>query len=608
VTVAPRSPSTLTVESLGGARYLVTGGAEPHCVTLHPNGPLCDCKAFQFGDRRGLGCKHLDAVSAAQASGHIPPALEVPDVGDVGPGAVDQAVPPPDPPPAAPEVVGSIGRDPMPPGSVPDTERAAPSTATIAAPATRDDLERFSDLGNARRLVRLHGADLRHVRAQRRWLLWDERRWRDDATGEADRRAKAVVDQLYADAAAASHEAQRKVLVKHAVASDSAQRVRSMLELASTESAVVLRVEQLDAGPWVLNLQNGTLDLRNGELRPHRRADYLTKLAPVRWDPGATAPRWARFLREITGADQDLAGFLQRAIGYSLTGDTGEQCLFFCHGQGANGKTVFLETVQAMLGPDYARTAAFEIFLDHHKRQAGAASPDLARLRGVRLVSASEAPGGLPLDEALIKQLVGGDTIAARHLYQETFEFRPAFKIWLRANHKPPVREQTHAFWRRMRLVPFGVTIPEARRERALAHHLRAELPGILAWAVRGCTAWQRDGLGEPAIVRQATAAYRAENDTFGEFLEARGTLDPHAWTATADLYKAFGSWWDETHGKDRAPSRNWFTRALAEAGLHPAERGHAKTRGWCGVRITGALPTAGIGVEREPGDDALPF
>lgn len=481
----------------------------------------------------------------------------------------------------------------LPPPESPGEDEAGPPLALVR----EEDEERCGDLGNARRLVRLAGEDLRHVRSQHQWYRWQDRRWVEDTTGEAERRAKAVVNALYTQAATSTDSTRRKELAQHAVRSDTALRVRSMLELAATEPEFVLRAEQLDAGPWLLNCLNGTLDLHTATLRPHRRDRYLTKLAPVPWEPTSPAPRWARFLEEITAGNGELAGYLQRAVGYSLTGDTREQVLFFCHGLGANGKTVFLETLHAALG-DYAATTPFTTLLATH---GDGPRNDLARLRAVRLVSAAEAPSGHALDEALLKTLVGGDTITARFLHQEFFEFRPTFKLWLRANHKPPVREQTYAFWRRLRLVPFGVTFRADQQDRELARKLRDELPGILAWAVHGCAAWLHDGLGEPPAVTQATAAYQVENDTLGEFLEARCALKPQAWTSTADLYRAFVSWWEDSHGKDRPLTRSWFGRALGERpNILAAKRGEA--RGWCGVRIVGAPATP------PGGDSGLPF
>jgi len=342
--------------------------------------------------------------------------------------------------------------------------------------------------------------------------------------------------------------------------------------------------------PLAFNVLNGTIDLTTGRLRPHRRADLLTKLAPVPFAPDAACPRWERFLAEIFDGEPEMPGFMQRAAGYTLTGDTGEECLFFCHGPGANGKTVFFETLHAILGPDYARTASFDTFLDH-KRAAGAASPDLARLQGVRFVAASEAPAGRALNEAVLKHLTGGDTIAARFLHENEFEFRPAFKLWLRANHRPPVREQTEAFWRRIRMLPFAVTIPAAQRDPDLLAALVAEAPGILAWMVRGCLAWRCDRLGEPQSVRDATDAYRSENDTIGEFLDARCALDPAAWTPTSELYLAFTTWWETTHAKHEPPlSRAWFGRLLGERpDLAPGRPGRSDPRGWHGVRLLAA-------------------
>lgn len=448
--------------------------------------------------------------------------------------------------------------------------------------------EPLTDLGNAERFVRAHAADLRYVKTWRRWLWYDGRRWARDATGEAERRAKDTLRLLVTEAAQLEDEKERSALLHHALRSSNSQRVRSLLELASTEPEVATGPDVFDQAPWTLNVLNGTLDLQTATLRAPAREDLLTKVAPIAYEPAATCPRWDRFLEEIFPDDREIIEFVQRAVGYTLTGDTREQCLFFCHGQGANGKSVFLELLHDVLGTDYAQAAPFATFL---ARQQDGPRNDLARMRGARLVSASEAPGGRALDEAVLKQIVGGDTVTARFLHEEFFEFRPEFKLWLRANHRPPVREQTIAFWRRVRLIPFSVVIPPEQRDPDLSAKLTQELPGILAWAVRGCLAWAREGLGAPAAVTQATESYRAENDFLGEFLDARCLLEPGVWTATSDLYTAFTAWWEQTHGRhDRPPSRVSFGRALGErsdvAEARSSER--TRTRGWRGLRLNG--------------------
>jgi len=458
---------------------------------------------------------------------------------------------------------------------------------SIARYTRAADSERLDDIGNARRFVLRHGADVRYVAAWRTWLVWDGARWKADETGEVERRAKDTVLALDEAIVKETDFFRREALRKHAVRSSSAFRLAAMVSVAKSELEIALAPRVFDTDPWLLNLGNGTLDLRTAILREHRREDLLTKLAPVSYDPAATAPRWEQFLREIfTGVDASaMIAFVQRAGGYALTGDTGEQCLFFCYGQGANGKTVFLEALVAVLGPDYARTVRFESFLAG-LRSAQGASGDLARLQGARLVQASEAPGGRPLDTVILKELTGGDTVTARHLYEREFEFKPQFKIWLRANHRPEVSEQTLAFWRRMRLIPFLETIPAERRDPKLAAILAAEAPGILAWAVRGCLEWHQGGLQPPEKILRATEAYREENDLIAEFIAAEATLDPGQWTSSADLYGRFAVWWPTTHAShERVLERRVFGRLLGERGeLQEKKSGGA--RGWRGIAL----------------------
>jgi putative DNA primase/helicase len=358
------------------------------------------------------------------------------------------------------------------------------TTFTPSAPQTTH--VHLTDLGNARMFVARHGQNLRYVPHWGKWLVWDERRWAVDETRAVERHAKETVLAMHAGWSLVKDDDQRRKLLQHALRSQAEARLNAMVGLARSESGIPIRLDSLDADPWLLNVQNGTLHLCIGELRPHRREDLMTKLAPVSYDPQASYPTWEVFLHRIFGGDAALIRFVQKAVGYSLTGSTQEQCLFMLYGTGANGKSTFLNAVNRMLG-EYASHTPTETLLIN---RSNGVRNDLARLQGARFVTAVEAEGRRQLAEAQVKQLTGGDKITARYLYQEHFEFYATFKLWLAVNHKLTIQGTDHAIWRRIRLIPFTVTIPEPERDKGLEEKLRAELPGILRWAVEGCLAW----------------------------------------------------------------------------------------------------------------------
>jgi len=446
----------------------------------------------------------------------------------------------------------------------------------------------LTDLGNARRMARLYGADLRYVGASKHWLIWDGTRWTVDDTGAVERLAKETVRQMYLYASATKDGRERSDLIRWALNSESRTRLLAMIDLAKSEEGIAISPDQPDQGPMLLNVANGTIDLRSGRLRPHRREDLITKLAPVTYDANATSPTWDRFLAQIMSGNDGLLRFLQKAVGYALTGDTSEQVIFILHGEGANGKSTFLSTVAAVLG-DYARQTPVDTLLASH----GTKIPnDLARLNGARFVTAAEAEHGHRMAEGLVKQITGGDKVAARFLYAEFFEFEPTFKVFLATNHKPLIEGTDYAIWRRIRLVPFTVTIPEDEQDKALASKLRQELPGILRWAVEGCLAWQREGLDVPPEVQAATAAYRADTDRVGRFLEDCCVLDPSAQTRAGELHDAYRSWCD-ANGEDCESAKALRAR-LGERGFERHRDKHG--RFYRGLALKG---TRGTGEDR---------
>jgi len=437
---------------------------------------------------------------------------------------------------------------------------------------------RHTDLGTAERLVHAHGQDLRYCHPWKSWLVWDDRRWKRDAAAKVTRLAIRTVRSIYRDAAKETDPQRRASLGAHARRSEAAPRIQAMVSLAA--SLVPVQPEDLDRDPWRLNVMNGTLDLRTGVLRPHEREDLLTLMAPVRYVEGVTHPVWDSFLERMI-PDAEQRDFLRRAAGYSLTGDTSEEKLFFIHGEQAAGKSTFTEAIKGTLG-DYANTADFETFLRGREKSI---RNDVARLAGRRMVLSLEVDEGRRLAEGLVKTLTGGDTVTARFLHQEFFEFRPAFKLWLVANHKPRANAGDGAMWRRVLLVTFPVSLPEAERDPEVKRLLTqdpAVREAILAWAVRGAREWSEHGLGVPGTVRQATAAYREECDELAGFFDDHCEFGPDLEVQTAELREKFDPWC-KTNGV-RIPDSRGFAAALSTRGCQ-ATKVKGK-RGWRGIGL----------------------
>ena len=435
----------------------------------------------------------------------------------------------------------------------------------------------LTDLGNAERFVAHHGEDVRYCYQWRKWLVWTGARWERDEAGRVHRLAKETVRSIYREASDEEDEDRRKALAKHARASESETRIRAMVELAKSE--IPASPDQFDADPCLLNTSTGTIDLRTGAQREHRRGDLITKLAQGEYDPAAAAPTWETFLKRVLPGEE-LRGFVRRAAGYSATGNTSEQCMFIHHGPGANGKSTFQETISAALG-DYAMRTPTETLL---VKRPGGVPNDVARLKGARFVTASETEEGRRLAESLVKDLTGQDTISARFMWAEWFDFKPTHALHLSTNHKPEIRGTDAAIWRRIRLIPWAVTIPPAEQDRELPEKLRAELPGVLAWIVRGCLEWQREGLRAPEEVHQATRAYRAEMDVLAAFLADCCLRGEDEEAFAGELWGAWKRWCEETG--EQAGSQKRFGGRLAERGFLNHRDSKTGRKVWSGLSL----------------------
>jgi putative DNA primase/helicase len=358
--------------------------------------------------------------------------------------------------------------------------------------------------------------------------------------------------------------------------SNSKTGIRNMIAMAKSDLAI--GPDELDTDPWLFNVENGTIDLRTGELREYRREDFITKLAPVTFDPEADCQLWRGFLERIFFGNQELTGYMQRLVGYCLTGVTEEHVLPFLYGTGANGKSTFCETIMKLMGPDYAMKAAYDLLM----AKRGESHPtDRADLFGKRFVACVETEEGRRMAEALVKELTGGDRVRARRMRENFWEFTPTHHVWLVGNHKPPIIGTDHGIWRRIKLIPFDVVIPEAEQDKKLPAKLAEELPGILNWAMAGCLDWQRNGgMRDPAIVQAATGEYSAEMDEVGQFIDEHCERGPKFTAPATELYQAF-----QKEMPNSRINQHSFGSRLRQQGFEKGRTNKGK-HGWKGLRL----------------------
>ena len=464
---------------------------------------------------------------------------------------------------------------------------------------------RLTDSANADAVVAAHGDEFLYVLEWEAWIAWDGRRWaRLGAKGLLMQTTLAVIRREHAAVAQSVGEVEEQIrvvalsgakdeelenkykrllrLLKWLEQSQNASRLDACVRLL--ESRRPCSVRDLDNDPWLLNVSNGTLDLRTSELHPHDPRNRMTQLCDVVWSDGSSCPTWDAFVRKAMGGDLELVLYLQRLVGYAITGLTTEHLLAFFHGDGRNGKSTFVQTLNVLLG-DYACAAPRDLLFED--RKGGERHPaELARLYGVRVAICAEIGQHVTLDEAKVKDLTGGDAIGVRRMREDFWDLIPTHTLFVAGNHKPTVRGDDLGIWRRIRLIPWLVTIEEADVDRDLPAKLRAELPGILRWAVAGCLEWQRIGLLEPACVREATESYRAESDVLGDFLAEYVAFDEEGRVTRETLRTKYHEWCERQGQRPLSPIH--FARRLRKLGVEPTsvkDMGRVKN-GWKGCRL----------------------
>ncbi|AEF85405.1 conserved hypothetical protein [Treponema primitia ZAS-2] len=436
----------------------------------------------------------------------------------------------------------------------------------------------FTDTSNALRLVREHGQDIRYNAAWKKWVVWTGDHWQIDEGYLIHEKGIAVIHSIYDEMLKTADYRDRMDIEKYALQSESLRRRKAFIESASLMKEMNITSNDVDKDPWLFNCGNGTIDIRKGEFREHRRDDMITKLARVDYDGAADCPVWKLFIREIMDYKPDLIEYVQRVAGLALTGDTSEQTMFILFGSGANGKSTFLNVLMKVLG-DYAIAAQIDTFM---KKKTDQISNDIARLRGARFVTTSEAEQGQRLAEPLIKLLTGNDPMTARFLYGEYFDFIPTFKIFMASNHKPMIRGTDHGIWRRIKLIPFTTTIAPEKQDKHLEQRLLEEKAGILNWLIEGARGWLSLGLAAPAIITSATEEYRSEMDVLGAFIKERCIQGPGVSVRARELFKAYQEWCEDNN--EYACAERFLAMRLKELGLEKWRT--AEARFWRGIML----------------------
>lgn len=440
-----------------------------------------------------------------------------------------------------------------------------------AAAAALNTFE-YTEAGQSEAFAWLYAEKMRYVPGIG-WYIWDGVRWVADGNlarvqfaitaARTRRRALRMTPPPSGEGDDVQQQLkQRERARAWLLAAESKSKSENVLHLAGTLPGMITDNNELDRDPHLLGVNNGMVDLRTGQLLPADRARMITKSTGLPFFAEAQAPRWEQFITEITAGDSELAAYLQRAIGYSLTADGSEQCFFLAHGTGANGKSTLFNMLAKVAG-EYSANTPFNTFEDGKQSNT---NQELIALAGKRVVMSSETSEGTKLNEARIKAITGRDPVSGRYLYSRTgITITPVFKLWLAVNHKPIIRSGGHGLWRRVRLIPFNARFTDDQKDKHLEEKLTAELPGILAWSVRGTVAWYRQGLGEPPAVTEATKAYEADSDILGQFLEACAVQGDGFQAQSSLLYSDYEAW-AEANGI-RPLSSVAFARAMQERG-----------------------------------------
>jgi len=433
-----------------------------------------------------------------------------------------------------------------------------------------------TDVGNAERLIAAYGDDIRYIYEYRSWIQWDDNIWVTDENGHMSRLAKQVAKSIFEEAKNETDEKAQKKLIAHAFISEGMKRLTSMVDVATTEPGITMSQSELDDDKYLLGVKNGVIDLRTGKLLPSTKSQMITKRANVEFDEDAQCPVWENALSQMMAGDKDVVEYLQRAVGYSLTGDTREHLLFFLHGFGENGKSVFINIIQKLLNDYAAQTPVSTIM----KKAKGSIPNDIARLKGARFVSTTETEEDSHISDAEIKHMTGGDTVTARYLHKEFFEFKPQFKLWVSGNYKPILGED-HGIWRRLILVPFEVTFDAKTRDDQLEDKLINELPGILNWAIEGCLNWQNQSLkvNPPTKIANATNEYKTDNDRIDSWTYVCCDKDQSFSAKSSELYESFRNW--AASNGETGMSHRTFSQKMVE-------RRYAKKRTSAGIVFIG--------------------
>jgi putative DNA primase/helicase len=442
-----------------------------------------------------------------------------------------------------------------------------------------------SEGGLADQFIKKHGQDFVYCDGLGGWQIWDGKRWVRDAANKALMRVQETIRTLITQVKNAPFSEQRSKILNFLSRSETAARCKAILCLS--QPYLAKSPDEFDRDRFLLNVGNGTLDLRTGTLREHRREDYITKITDIDYDPEAQCDLFEEFFAWILAGDPELIGFMKRALGYSLTGDISEQCWFVNYGIGSNGKTTLFNVVLNVFGEYGAQTPADTFLAPMSDRIRN----DLARLRGRRLIVASEPDASRRLDSSMIKAFTGGDRITARYLYKEHFEYVPSGKLFLLCNHQPSVRANDHGFWRRVRMIPFQVVITEGEEDKHLESKLEGEAPGILRWLVEGCLEWQRSGLKPPRAVTRATRDYRDEMDVLGDFLTDPGlVIGKESVVPKADLYEHYAVRYCESKGL-KPLSNVEFNRLMRAKGFEATQHNKERRKCWVGIGLVKPRP-----------------